>query len=418
MVLLDDEKLSSIGNGTLSPSDEAALLNIGVITPDREEEKKEVSSMLDRLNEKNAGLNISVFINLDCNFACPYCYEGDLKGKIIMSDETVDLLIAFIKEKFGISGFGGAGKNALNLDFYGGEPLLSLGLIKRISGAMKAFTEARGAEFTFTLVTNGSLFKKKVAEELYPLGLRRAKITVDGPAETHNKSRPFKSGAASFDIIMNNIKETCDIVKIGIGGNFTRDNYEKFLDLLAYLKAEGLTPDRLYQVKFGSILGRPAGDTSVEYVDGCMSVNEPWISKAEVLLREAILQAGYATPKITPMPCQVELRNAYVVNHDGAVYKCPGLIGRKGFEVGDLKNGITDYTVSHRVGIWKNEECLECEYLPLCFGGCRYMAYVRDGNIDKPDCKKPYFDASLEGLIKQDIKYAKKNSGDRIQNPG
>ncbi|MBI5232848.1 MAG: geopeptide radical SAM maturase [Deltaproteobacteria bacterium] len=409
MVLLDDEKYDSIGNGSLSPSDEAALLSIGMLTPDREEEKREVSSMLDRLNANNTGLNLAVFINLDCNFACPYCYEGGLKGKIVMSDETADLLIAFIKEKFGISGPGGAGKTALNLDFYGGEPLLSLGLIKRICSELKAFTEARGAEFTFSLVTNGSLFRRRVAEELYPLGLRRAKITLDGPAETHNISRPFKSGAASFDIIINNIKETCDIVKIGIGGNFTRDNHEKFLDLISYLKAGGLTPDKLPQIKFDPVLGRPPGDTgSVEYVDACMSVNEPWVTKAGDLLREAILQAGYATPRITPMPCQVELRNAYVVNHDGVVYKCPALIGRKGFEIGDVKSGITDYTVSHRVGIWKNEECLACEYLPLCFGGCRYMAYVRDGNIDNPDCKRPYLDASLEGLVKQDIKYSGK----------
>lgn len=409
MVLLDDEKFNSIKNNTLSPSDEAALLNIGVLTPDRETEKQEVFSMLDRLNQKNAGLNISVFINLDCNFACPYCYEGDLKGKIVMSDETADLLIAFIKEKFGSSEHGGPDKTALNLDFYGGEPLLNIGLIKHITGALKAFTEERGAEFTFSLVTNGSLFRKKVAEELYPLGLRRVKITVDGPAETHNKSRPFKSGAASFDIIMNNIKETCDIVKIGIGGNFTRDNYERFLDLIPYLKAEGLTPDRLYQVKFDPVMNRPAGDTApVEYVDGCMSVNEPWLPKAEALLREEILKAGYSMPKITPSPCMVELKNAYVVNHDGLLYKCPAFIGRKGFEIGDLKNGVTDYTVSHRVGIWKNEECLECVYLPLCFAGCRYMAYLRDGNMDTPDCRKSYLDASLEGLIMQEIKYSKK----------
>lgn len=405
VALLKEETFQFIENGLLSPEDEAMLLKLGVIVADREAEKKDILGTIDRLNEKNKGLNISAFINLDCNFACTYCYEGDMKDKIYMSDEIADLLIKFIKEKFGPD------KNALNIDFYGGEPLLSIGLIKYISGAMKAFTETRGAEYTFTLVTNGSLLKRRVAEELYPLGLRRAKITIDGPAETHNITRPFKSGAASFDTIIKNIKETCDIIKIGVGGNYTRENHKKFLSLLDNLKTEGLTPDRLSQVKFDPVMNRTSEETgAVEYVDGCMSVNEPWISEAEALLREEIMKVGYSTPKISPSPCMVELKNTYVVNHDGALYKCPALIGKKGFEVGDVRTGVKDYSISHRVGIWKNDECIDCAYLPLCFGGCRYMAYVRDGNLDRPDCRKSYLDASLEGLIKQEIKYRKKES--------
>jgi uncharacterized protein len=95
-----------------------------------------------------------------------------------------------------------------------------------------------------------------------------------------------------------------------------------------------------------------------------------------------------------------------VVNYDGLIYKCPGFIGKKGFEVGDLETGVRDYSSAYRLDIWKNEECAECEYLPLCFGGCRYMAFSRNGNMDSLDCKKEYLDASLETLVKQDIKYA------------
>lgn len=43
--------------------------------------------------------------------------------------------------------------------------------------------------------------------------------------------------------------------------------------------------------------------------------------------------------------------------------------------------------------------------LPLCFGGCRYMKLVRDGNMSGVDCKKQYYDVTLEALVKQDIKY-------------
>lgn len=150
--------------------------------------------------------------------------------------------------------------------FTGGEPLLSIGLIKSISRKLKSLVESQGASYSFTLVTNGSLFKRKVAEELVPLGLEGLKITLDGPAEIHNRYRPFKLGAGSFDAIIKNIKETWDLVKISIGGNFDRTNYEKFILLLDYLEKTGLTPDRISSVKFDPIMNRADGNISpVDY---------------------------------------------------------------------------------------------------------------------------------------------------------
>ena len=55
--------------------------------------------MIRRLNNNNSCLNITVVMNLDCNFACTYCYEGEMKGKLYMSDETAGRLTDFIKEK-------------------------------------------------------------------------------------------------------------------------------------------------------------------------------------------------------------------------------------------------------------------------------------------------------------------------------
>ena len=399
-ILLKEGTYNSIINGVLSPENEETLSELGMIVPDRELEKREVSGFLNEINEKNSGLNISVILNLDCNFDCIYCYEGGMKGKLYMTDETTDLLINFIKGKFTQD------KKSLNIDFYGGEPLLSADLIKSISEQMKFFTENRGASYTFSLVTNGSLFKRRIAEDLAASGLKGIKITIDGPPGIHNACRPFKSGADSFDTIIKNIKETNDIVKIAVGGNFQKENFEKFPLLMDYLEKEGLSPDRFHELKFDPVMNRPRDDNSpADFTDGFMSVNEPWVIMAGTFLREEVLKRGYNTPKITPTPCQVEIEDSFVVNFDGGIYKCPAWIGKKGFEIGNLRDGVTDYSDSHKLGIWKNEECAECEYLPLCFGGCRYMAYIRDGNIDNVDCKKPYLDAALETLIKQDIKY-------------
>lgn len=400
MTLLKKEDLESIEKGNISQTDAGTLSKLGILVEDKEAEKAYMAAVLDRISYKNPGLNITVVLNLDCNFACIYCYEGEMKGRIYMSDETAEQLIGFIKGRFTDN------KKFINIDFYGGEPLLSVGLIKKISAEMKSFTASRGASYTFTMITNASLFKRRVAEELVGLGLQNIKTTIDGPSENHNRCRPFKAGGGSFEAIIKNIKETCDITKIVIGGNFQRDNYERFPELLDYLENEGLTPDKIYMVKFDPVLNRLSGDAArIDYVDGSMSINEPWLIKAGAFLREEVLKRGYNTLKITPTPCQVELNDYFIVNFDGSIYKCPAFLGREEFEIGNLETGLRDYSGLYKLGVWKNDECLECEYLPLCFGGCRYMAYLRDGNIDTIDCKKQYLDASLETLIKQDIKY-------------
>jgi uncharacterized protein len=398
--LIPEKIFAAIENNALSPEEEESLSKLGVVVADREEEKREMRFIVDRLNAKDRSLTISVIINMACNFDCIYCYEGTLKGGHYMSAETADLLINFIKGKFA------EGKDLLQLDFYGGEPLLSSNLIRQISESLKSLTDQRGASYTFSLVTNGSLLKRKVAEDLVRTGLTAVRITIDGDAETHNRYRPFRTGAGSFDAIIGNIKETYDLVKIGIGGNFDRGTYERFPLLLDYLEKEGLTPGRIHEVRFGPVSKRPDEDTSpADYTDWCLSVNEPWVLEAGRMLREEIMRRGYNTPKTMPTPCQVELTNSYVVNYDGRIYKCPALVGRDGFAIGDLGQGVMEYGDMYGLDLWKTDKCLECVYLPLCFGGCRYMTYVRDGKLGRPDCKRPHFEATLETFVKQDVKF-------------
>jgi len=399
-ILIRKETWKAAQENALSAENEAILKGLGMLVNDGDEEKRSVSCVFEELNKNSTSIEIIVVLNLDCNFACKYCYEGDIKGRIYMSEGTAATLIDFIRKRLDQD------KKALHLDFYGGEPLLSLGLIRDISHQLNQFTKERNASYTFGLVTNGSLFKRRTAEELVSLGLKNAKITLDGPEHIHNKNRPFISGAPSFENIIRNIKETCNLVRTAVGGNYEHDNYHEFPLLLDYLIGEGLTPDKIAQVKFDPVMKRSDRFLSpVDFNDGCMSTDEPWVMEASVFLRDEILKRGFRTPGIRPSFCSVENRNSYVVNHDGVLYKCPGFIGMEGFEAGDLINGISDYSLPYRTGIWNNSECMECEYLPLCFGGCRFIKFVRDGKIDSPDCQRKYFDTCLETLVKQDIKY-------------
>ena len=401
--VLNKQLIESAEKGALSSESMKTLANLGVVVSDGMDEKRSMLGFLDQINGSDTGMNITVVLNMDCNFACVYCYEGDMKGKLYMSPETADHIIDFIKKRFNET------TKTINIDFFGGEPLLSKDLILYISRGVKSFAGDRGAEYTFNLVSNGSLFKRRVAEELKALGMQGVKVTLDGPAEVHDQSRPFKGGGGSFDVILRNIRETCDIVKVSIGGNFDKKNYKTFPGLLDFLGEKGLGPDSVAHVKFDPVMGRQEADGSpADFFDGCMSINEPWLIEAGLYLREEILRRGYSTPKILPMPCQVELKNFYVVHFDGTLYKCPGFIGKKGFETGSVREGMTDYCDSYKLDIWKDDECLGCEYLPLCFGGCKYMTYLREGRVDRKDCKKPYLDATLETMVKQDIRYRRK----------
>lgn len=294
-LLLKEEIFRSILNGTLSPESEATLSRLGMLVPDIDLEKKEMLGFFDKVNEKNKTLNISVILSLDCNFNCVYYYEGDMKGKHYMTDKTAGLLLHFIKDRFT------GGKELINIDFYGGEPLLSVDLIKSISAEMKSFAKGKGAVYSCHLVSNGSLFKRHTAQALAALGLTSIKVTLDGPPEVHNNFRPFKSGAGSFNSIIENIRQTCDIVKVYIGGNYTEDNYTKFPLLFGHLEKKGLSPDNISEVNFCPVMKNPADITSsVDFTDGFMSLNEPWVIQAGSLLREEILKNGYNSPKVNP----------------------------------------------------------------------------------------------------------------------
>ena len=82
-------------------------------------------------------------------------------------------------------------------------------------------------------------------------------------------------------------------------------------------------------IKFAPVTNRPAGISAMDYNMGCMSINEPWLAEAEKLLRKEILTRGYNTPKPRPATCIIEMQDAYVVNFDGLIYKCPAFIGNQ-----------------------------------------------------------------------------------------
>jgi uncharacterized protein len=391
--------VEKILSGEVTGVELETLVRLGILVEDAAAEKEQLRSIFELSNRHGRRFTALVTLNLDCNLACCYCYEDHFRGQTYMSEATADMLVHTL-----LAGKMTADKD-IQLDFYGGEALLSVPLIRRISAPLLQAAADRGTTFSFNLVTNGTLLNRRIVDELLPLGLVGAKITLDGPPDIHDRQRPFASGNGSFAAIANNLKEVCDLLQIQVGGNFSVDNYRRFPELLDILIKEGITPDKLKMVTFSPITPT-AGEAGLsDFAMGCACSSEPWLMAASVYLREEILKRGFNTPKPKLAGCMVEFANELVVGYDGALFKCPAFMGWRDMQIGTLATGIEDHCASHDLGSWKNDDCLDCPYLPLCFGGCRFLRRLSTGAIDGLDCRRESLDATLEQFVRQDLSF-------------
>jgi uncharacterized protein len=101
----------------------------------------------------------------------------------------------------------------------------------------------------------------------------------------------------------------------------------------------------------------------------------------------------------------VDLDDAFVVNFDGALFKCVAMIAHPEYAVGDVVRGMGDVAGICRRDHWREHgECGECEYLPLCFGGCRSMELQRSGGIARVDCRRQFYERTIEETVLQDAR--------------
>jgi uncharacterized protein len=399
VVLLPDDLLKAAQEETLESEDRETLARIGILTPDRAAEQHQLRTIFE-VPRPTAPYNAVVVLNLDCNLACPYCYEDSFRGRSYMSSETAALLVDTLRSERLEKG------QPLRLTFYGGEPLLSLDLIRAISEPLREAAQKCGVTYSFSLVTNGTLLNRTIAEELIALGLSGAKITIDGPAELHNTSRPYVSGNGSYEAIVRNVLDICDIVPLQLGGNFTQHNYREFPRMLDDLLSRGIDPALVGTMLFAPVVPKAGEQRGLsDFSTGCTCTYEPWLMEASVWLREETLKRGFPAPKPRLSVCMVELDHEIVISLDGSYYKCPAFMAYPELRIGSLSEGIADYTQSHNMNLWKTDECLECAYLPICFGGCRQLTLLRNGKIDEVDCRKEYYDTVLERVIRQDLAY-------------
>ena len=125
-----------------------ALLQGGMLLEDDRDEKEEMKAIgrLVRFSDRSLGMTIAP--TLECNFCCPYCYEKGQR-KTTMTPEVEDRLVSFVKER-------SRGLSEFDISWYGGEPLLQVDRIQRLTERIKGVLNPE-CSYAASIVTNGLL---------------------------------------------------------------------------------------------------------------------------------------------------------------------------------------------------------------------------------------------------------------------
>jgi uncharacterized protein len=393
-----------------------AFTDLGFLVDDSVDESAEFKNWYEETRYSKSLMRATILTTYDCNFACKYCIQEGVKNPARMDEEhsrgTVNWLINTIEEY---------NSEEVRLQFYGGEPLMNVRPMDYIASEIKEYSERTGISFGFIITTNGSLLKPDLVERLTPLGLESVKVTLDGDREGHNSKRPFKSGRGSFDVIINNILQVADKVKVRVNTNLDSENLESVPRMLDYLEQVGLR-DRIDSIEFNPIVdiqGQDGISQLPHQVDCALAslgspgtrISPPTSAREEWALDNLIqptwdaFRRGFRTEKEVRLTiCSMNLDGtAVVIDPLGRLYTCPAFVGREGFQVGSIDR--IELSDRHRefMSLPVSEECFKCAYMPICSGGCKHMAYTRHGDLRATVCEKDYLRKVTAETLKMQI---------------
>jgi len=324
-------------------------------------EHLEFEHMMHRYDQTTLGLIIAP--TLACNMGCKYCYESNKKG--MMSTETIEAILQFIEDR------------ARNLDlvdiaWYGGEPLLALDIIEDVTESILDLAREYKFRYSSSMITNGYKLTPDTVDRLRGLKVSMVQVTLDGPREMHNKSRPLKNGKDSYDTIIENITYASKKMIIGLRINIDKTfNSDKIGLLLDDLEKAGL------QKRIGIYFGLLEPWTTV-----CSSISENCLSNFEFSQVELeyfrlLLERGFRVEKLpTPkiIPCMAQDINSFLIDPEGELYRCYNHVGNPEKTMGNIKNDINykheNFMRTFRFNPFNDDTCRTCKILPVCVGGC------------------------------------------------
>ena len=166
----------------------------------------------------------------DCNLACRYCFaeEGEYHGRrALMSYEVGKKALDFLIANSG-------SREHLEVDFFGGEPLLNWDVVKRLVEYGRSQEEAHHKKFRFTLTTNGVLLNDEIMD-FCNREMSNVVLSLDGRKDVNDKMRPFRNGSGSYDLIVPKFRKFAESrgqMNYYVRGTFTRTNLDFADDVL------------------------------------------------------------------------------------------------------------------------------------------------------------------------------------------
>lgn len=314
------------------------------------------------------GFSLTIAPTLQCNLACPYCYEQRQTG--VMNQEIRNAIIERVKKE-------AENKNNISITWYGGEPLLAKDVIAEMSAEMIKICQSAGVKYYSSIITNGYLIDSSIINMLQESKVYSAQITVDGPPAIHDARRKLYNGEGTFATIIENIKRIREAgINVHIRVNVDKTNIDKLEELLKIL-----ADNNLQKCSIG--LGHVKDYTNVcsSVVHTCLNNKE--YAEATLNYQKVLLKYGFKAenypyyPGVKANYCCADALNAYVVGPDGMLYKCWNDIGNAKRSVGNIKESQQKYNKLYLDYLmWSPfdyEKCRECSYLPLCMGDARTM---------------------------------------------
>ena len=370
---LTKEELSEI------EGDIAALKEQGLLF------KQETAARPPKSNEVKA---LCIHICHDCNLRCRYCFadEGAYhSAREFMSEETAKKAIDFLIENSG-------NRKVLEVDFFGGEPLMCLDTIKNVVYYAKEKAAARGKKFLFTTTTNALLLNEE-AIEFFNAEMENVVLSLDGRKQVHDAIRKTVNGKGSYDFVINNIK---NFVKSRgdkhyyVRGTFTAKNLDFSKDVL-FLADNG----------FDSISMEPVvtdiDDLAIKE-EHLPEILEEYERLCDEYLERYARGEGFNffhfNVDLEGGPCLSKRVSAcgagneyFSVAPNGDIYPCHQFVGDEKFKMGNVNGGALNADIRSTFAencLFTREKCDKCFAKYICSGGCSANNYHFEGDMNKP----------------------------------
>ena len=344
--------------------------------------------MAGKLKEKTAGVVKALCLHIahTCNLNCSYCFasQGKYHGdRAVMSFEVGKRALDFLVEHSGT-------RRNLEVDFFGGEPLMNFQVVKDLVAYARSIEKEKGKNFRFTLTTNGMLIDDDVIE-FANRECHNVVLSLDGRKEIHYRFRVDYAGQGSFDRIVPKFQKL--VAERGgkgyyMRGTFTHANPD-FLEDIKVMLDLGFTELSMEPVVCA------AGDPS-ELTEADMEIVKDQYEKlAELMLRRDAEGRPFTfyhyMIDLTGGPCIYKRISGcgsgteyMAVTPWGDLYPCHQFVGEEKFKLGDIWQGVTNTDTRAEFAacnVYARPECRDCWARLYCSGGCAANAYHATGAV-------------------------------------